>query len=125
MPIVWTGPGQHYDHPGMAVPCHLCGAEAGHPCSTRTFAIQRPGSQAHTQREDLAEAIGFARATRQTYLQARHVLENLGALVVQPDAFWLGGEPEPRIGEAAAPAKVAPPVGDGRAPDLFDTARMA
>jgi hypothetical protein len=107
MPVVWVGPGQHWDNPGMAVHCHTCNAYAGQPCEITVFRINPDEGSCHRARVDYAETLGFRLATRQTFLQARHVLENAGASAVQPEGYFLGGDPEPRIGE---PPPIKKPV---------------
>lgn len=35
MSVIWTGKGEAMDAIGLAVVCHLCGAEAGQPRTAR------------------------------------------------------------------------------------------
>ena len=49
------------DATGLAVACHLCGAEAGKPCAVRVFPLTH-GLPTHQQRQEMAEAFGFALA---------------------------------------------------------------
>lgn len=57
MPVIWTGNGEAMDAIGRALPCYLCGASIGAPCSAKIFALDR-GMRTHRQRHEMAEVLG-------------------------------------------------------------------
>jgi hypothetical protein len=54
MPVIWSGPGERWNDPALAVPCPTCKVEIGKPCEAISGTVPT-----HRPRTERAEVFGF------------------------------------------------------------------